>query len=145
MDQDAMSGLAIMQALVDGSMPHPSMADTMGFRQIEVSEGCARFRARADERHLNPAGTVHGGYGATLLDSVLGNAVHTRLEAGAGYVTVDLDVKMLAPIPLGEDIYAEAKVVRVTRRIGVAEGRIVDARDNILVLGTSTCVIFRPR
>ena len=54
---------------------------------------------KADERHLNPLGGVHGGFAATVLDSVTGCAVHSMLEAGAGYGTIDLNIKMCRPIP----------------------------------------------
>jgi uncharacterized protein (TIGR00369 family) len=48
--------------------------------------------ARADQRHLNPFGDVHGGFAATVLDSVTGCAVHSPLEAGVGCSTIDLQV-----------------------------------------------------
>ena len=38
-------------------------------------------------------GGVHGGFAATVLDTVTGCAIHTLLEAGVGYGTIDLNVK----------------------------------------------------
>lgn len=144
MNLSEMNGLEIMQALTDGTIPHPSIADTMSLRQIEVGKGFTKFRARADKRHLNPVGVVHGGFFSTLLDSAMGNAIHTELEAGVTYSTVDLSVKMLGPIPVDQDIFAEAKVLKVSKRVGVAEGRIMNSEGKILAHGTTTCVIVRP-
>ena len=43
----------------------------------------------------NPLGSVHGGIAATLLDSCMGCAVHTTLEAGVGFTTTDLQVRYI--------------------------------------------------
>jgi acyl-coenzyme A thioesterase PaaI-like protein len=55
-----MSGLELMQAMVDGTLPHPTMADTIPMRAAEVGRGYAKFRVRADSRHLNPLGGAEG-------------------------------------------------------------------------------------
>jgi acyl-coenzyme A thioesterase PaaI-like protein len=77
-----MSGLEVFQAMRDGKLPHPSMADTIPMRVTEASPGYVKFSARADRRHVNPLGGVHGGFAATVLDSVTGCAVHTLLSFG---------------------------------------------------------------
>ena len=58
------------------------MALLMDIRLIEVSKGRAVFRGNPQEFHYNTLGIVHGGYGATMLDSAMGCAVHTMLDAG---------------------------------------------------------------
>jgi hypothetical protein len=40
-------------------------------------------------------GSVHGGYAATLLDTVMGCAVHSWLKAGQGYTTLELKICLL--------------------------------------------------
>ena len=47
-----------------------------------VAEGRVVFRMPPAEEHLNPLGTVHGGWISTLLDSAMGCAVHSVLKAG---------------------------------------------------------------
>src|SRR5438067_13785357 len=94
-----MSGLELVQAITDGKLPHPTMADTIPMRISDAGRGHVTFRARADGRHLNPLGGVHGGFAATVLDSVTGCAVHTMLDAGVAYGTIDPNVKMLKAIP----------------------------------------------
>jgi len=39
-------------------------------------------------------------------------------------------------------VRAEARVISVTRRIGLAEGRVVDAAGRLYALGSTTCLIF---
>ena len=55
------TGLEILQRLIDGHYPAPSIGATMNFGLVEVSEGRAVFRGLPSERHLNPLGGVHGG------------------------------------------------------------------------------------
>ena len=73
--QRAMSGLEFVQGLVDGTLPLNSMAQTLGYDIVEVSKGRVVAAAEPHAGHLNPAGTVHGGLAATLLDSCMGLAI----------------------------------------------------------------------
>jgi uncharacterized protein (TIGR00369 family) len=139
-----MSGLEQMQAFCAGDV-EASISATMGMRPVEVSSGRAVFEATPDHRHLNPMGGVHGGYACTVLDSVTGCAVHTLLEAGASYGTVDLAVKMLRPLKSGQTYRAEGKVLHISLRLGVSEGSILDAEGRLVAHATCSCMITRPR
>ncbi len=140
-----LTGLELLQAAIDGKIPRASISGTMGMGRMEVERGRAVVHARADERHLNPMGGVHGGFAATVLDSATGCAVHTMLAAGESYGTVDLGVKMLRPIPLNADLVAEAKVTHISRTIGVSEASLRDAAGNLLASASAPCVIRRPQ
>jgi acyl-coenzyme A thioesterase PaaI-like protein len=50
---------------------------------MEVSEGAGDLPGHSRPAHLNPMGTIHGGWYATLLDSALGCAVHTMMPWAA--------------------------------------------------------------
>jgi acyl-coenzyme A thioesterase PaaI-like protein len=83
----SMDGLQIMQALLEGRFPYAQIAETLDFFLVEVDRGRAVFQGTPQEKHLNPMGTVHGGWYATLLDSAVGCAVQTMLPPGQGYTT----------------------------------------------------------
>jgi uncharacterized protein (TIGR00369 family) len=96
-----------------------------------------------DERHYNPLGTVHGGYAATLLDSCMGCAVHSLLEAGIGYTTMEFKVTLMRPLTSGMGkVRAIGTALNRGRRTAYAEGRLVDERDRLLAHGTTTCLLF---
>ena len=139
-----MSGLDMMQAMCDGIIPAPSMSHTIPMIATHVSEGYISFTVKADDRHLNPLGGVHGGFAATVLDSVTGCAVFSMLEAGVGYGTIDLNVKMCRPIPINQELYASGKVLNISKNLGIAEGTIIDENDKIYAHATATCMIIRP-
>lgn len=77
-----MSGLEYLRAFLTGELPPAPISALMGLSGVEVEEGRVLFRGEPGEQHLNPIGTVHGGFAATLLDSALGCAVHTTLPPG---------------------------------------------------------------
>ncbi|MFP5473926.1 MAG: PaaI family thioesterase, partial [Gammaproteobacteria bacterium] len=89
------SGLEVMQAMLAGELPYAEIARTLDIVLIEAVAGRAVFQGQPQVRHLNPLGTVHGGWFATLLDSALGCAVHTSLPAGRSYTTAELGINMV--------------------------------------------------
>ncbi|KXO85642.1 phenylacetic acid degradation protein [Acinetobacter venetianus] len=138
-----MTGLEIMQAFAQGLVPEPGIAKTMPMKPLEVEHGRIVFTAIADERHTNPLGGVHGGFAATVLDSVTGCATHTVLAAGEGYGTTDLNVKMCRPLPFNKQLIAEGKVINAGRNLVISEGYIRDEEGKLYAHATATNMIIR--
>jgi uncharacterized protein (TIGR00369 family) len=139
------SGLDYMRSLIAGEFPPPPIADLMDFTLVSVDEGHAVFRGVPGEQHLNPIGSVHGGFAATLLDSALGCAVHTTLPAGVGYSTLELALNLVRGItPATGPVLAEGSVVHAGRRTATAEARLT-AEDGgaLLAHAKTTCLILR--
>ena len=106
------TGLELMQAMLRGELPFPPIAQTLDFTIVEVGHGLAVFQGTPGVAHLNPMGTVHGGWFATLLDSALGCAVHTRMAAGQAYTTAELSVNIVRALtPKVTRVRAEGKVI----------------------------------
>jgi uncharacterized protein (TIGR00369 family) len=139
-----MSGLAFMRAIRDGELPPPPIAALMGMTVTDVDEGRAVFAAEPAEFHYNPIGVVHGGLAATLLDSALGCAVQTTLEAGVAYTTLEVKVNFVRPITLDTGrVLSEATVLHRGSKIATAEGRVTSERDGrLLAHATTTCLLF---
>jgi uncharacterized protein (TIGR00369 family) len=138
-----MSGLEFVQGLADGTLPLNTMAETLGYDVSEAWSGRVVVTAVPDRGHLNPAGTVHGGLAATMLDSCMGLAIHSTLEKGVGSTTLEFKISLLRPItPETGPIKAEGVVLSCGRRVGTAEGRVTDQQGRLLAHGTTTCLIF---
>src|SRR3954453_23169360 len=80
-------GSDFLRAIQDGELPPPPVAELLGFEIVEVAKGEVTFAMTPAEKHYNPIGSVHGGVVATLLDTVMGCALHTLLPRGAWYTT----------------------------------------------------------
>ena len=131
MNTQHLSGLEILEKLKEGIFPEPTMAVTIPMKIMHIEKGSIAFEAVASDRHLNPMGGVHGGFAATVLDSATGAAVHTMLRHGEIYGTVDLNVKMLRPVPLGKRLWARGKVVHISKRLGISEATLTDDQGKI--------------
>ncbi|AEG71589.1 PaaI family thioesterase [Ralstonia solanacearum] len=144
MNSQNMTGLELLRAVVAGQPSPSAMAETVPMTFVDVDFGRVKITARADDRHINPMGGVHGGFAATVLDSVTGCAMHSTLEAGIGYGTIDLQVKMLRPVPRNQDLVAEGSTVHVSRNIATSEGTLKSADGKLLATATATCFLKKP-
>jgi uncharacterized protein (TIGR00369 family) len=141
--QREMTGLEFVEGLVDGTLPLNTIAGTLGYDVVEAQSGRVVVTLHPSDAHLNPAGTVHGGLSAILLDSCMGLAVQSTLQKGVGQTTLEFKISLLRPItPQTGLIIAEGKVLSRGRRVGTAEGRLTDGRGALLAHGTTTCLIF---
>ncbi len=139
----SMTGLAYLQAMIDGELPPPPINGLMGMQATEASEGLVRFTCEPDEAAYNPIGVVHGGLVCTLLDSVAGCAVQTTLPAGQGYTSLEIKVSYLRPVRAGQGVLtATGRVTKPGRRVAFAEGDVRDAQGRLVATATSTCLVF---
>lgn len=145
----SLPGIEIIRRIARGDLPPPSMAATLGMElpEEEITEGAVVFCGRPGDHVLNPLGTVHGGFAATLLDSAMGCAVHTLLPPGVGYGTVELKVNFLRPILRDAGLVrVEGRVINAGRTLHLAEGRLIGQEDGRLYAhGTATCMVHAGR
>ncbi|MGV0958346.1 MAG: PaaI family thioesterase [Limnohabitans sp.] len=137
------TGLEVMQGLLSGALPYASIAKTLDFVLIEVSPGQAIFQGSPGLDHMNPLGTVHGGWFATLLDSALGCAVHTLMPPGRGYTTADLNVKLVKALtPKVQRVRAIGQVVHCGRQLATAEARLIGPDGTLYAHASTACLVF---
>ena len=142
---DKQDGLSLLRAIIAGDRP-PAIGRTMGFRLVEVERGRAVFEGEPGPHVLNPLGAVHGGFALALIDSACGCAVHSELDAGIGYTTVETKVNFTRPIDSrGPPIRCEGRVLSRGRQIATAEAYLRSAEGKLLAHGTSTLIILGAR
>ena len=138
-----MDGRDAIQAFVDRSLV-PPIGATLDFAITGVGDGTAEARFVPQEFHYNPIGSVHGGIAATLLDTVTGCAVHSRLPQGTGYTTLSLTVNYVRGMDTTTgEVRASASVTSLGRRVATAYGELEDAEGRTLATATATCLIVR--
>lgn|SRR5690606_8725441 len=143
MNPKEMTGLQLLQAMAAGHIPPASISQTIPMKPTVIESGQVTFEVQADQRHLNPLGGVHGGFAATVLDTVTGCAVHSALEAGIGYGTIDLNIKMCRPVPQNQPLTAVGELINMSKNLAISEGEIMDEDGKLYAHATATCMIIR--
>jgi uncharacterized protein (TIGR00369 family) len=141
----SMPGLEYLGAIAEGRIPGAPIASHLNMSIASVADGEVVFAATPDESLYNPIGMIHGGVAATMLDSAIGCAVHTKLPAGVRYSSIELKVSYLKAIHASAgEIRARGRVVKVGSRVGFAEAELHDEAGTLLATGSGSCLIVRP-
>lgn len=137
------TGLEMLRAMADGELPAPPIAALLGYGASEFDEGRAVFEGEMGEQHYNPMGVVHGGVAATLLDTALACAIHTRLPITTAYTTLELKVNYIRPVTAATGkVRAIGEVIHVGQRTATADGRLEDSEGRLLAHATTTCLLL---
>lgn len=138
------SGIEALRTLMERRLAPPIMV-LMNIWPVEVEDGRIVFEGEPGEEHYNPIGSIHGGFAMTILDSALGCAIHTKLPAGVGYATTDVQTRFIRGISHASGrVRCEGNVIHIGRTTAISEARLTDASGRILATATTACAIFRP-
>ena len=138
-----LSGLESLQAMLRGSLPYATITKTMDFMLMEAGDGRAVFQGVPSGAFLNPMGSLHGGWYATLLDSAMGCAVQTALPAGRAYTTAEMSMNIVRAVgPQVTRVRAEGYLLHCGRQLATAEGRLVGPDGTLYAHSTTTCLVF---
>jgi uncharacterized protein (TIGR00369 family) len=138
-----LSGRQAIEAIRTGQVAPPPMASLFGFDITDVGDGDVTFTCTPDESAYNPIGVVHGGLMCTLLDTVIGCAVHTTLPAGVGYTSLEIKVNYLRAVHANRGaLVARGRVTKPGRRVAFAEGEIHDSDGKLVATATGSCLVI---
>jgi uncharacterized protein (TIGR00369 family) len=139
-----MTGLEFLRYAQTVPEPPAYLGRLIGLSFDEIEYGQIKMSLVTRQDFANPLGTLHGGICATLLDSAMSCAVHTTLDAGVGYGTLELKVNYIRSVPVdGVRLTASASTIHVGRKTATAEGRVHDPEGRLVAHGTTTCIIHR--
>lgn len=141
----SMSGLEFLRGMADGTVPPPPIAVLMNMDIESVEQGRVTFGGTPDESHYNPIGVVHGGFAATMLDTVCGCAVHSTLPAGNAYTTIEIKVSFLRPLHTGTRLVATGVVTKPGSRVAFADATLATAEGVLVATASSSLLVFDPQ
>lgn len=107
----------------------------------ENGDGTVEYGFRADKRHGNPNGVLHGGCFTTFMDTVLGFEIIRT--TGRRCATIALDTKFMSNGKVGDWILGRVKIRRVTKSMAFIDGEVF-AEDNPVVLVSAVFRLFSP-
>jgi len=143
LELSALSGLDQIRAIFAGKTGHEGMVKTLDLHPVSAEEGFVVFEGSPTRAVYNPLGVVHGGWAATLLDTVMGCAVHSCMKAGERYTTLELKIAYhRALAEASGPVRAEGRVVSVGKRAAFAEGKLVDKDGRLCASATTTCLVY---
>jgi uncharacterized protein (TIGR00369 family) len=125
-----------------GRTPPPPAAATLGWELLEIDPdaGTIKVAFQADERFLNPAGAIQGGFVSAMLDDTLGPALVATLPDGHFASTVDLHVQFLRPARPGR-LVGEGRVVKRGKEVCFLAGELKGPDGRPVATATATSII----
>jgi uncharacterized protein (TIGR00369 family) len=137
-----LSGLEILHRISSGLIPGPPAAALVGFAPSFVMPGRVVFAYEPREEHYNTLGAVHGGILTTVLDTVMGCAISSKLDADVAPVTIELKTSFVHPVTLDSGVLrAEGRVVHPGARVATAEARLEGEDGTLYAHASSTWLI----
>lgn len=118
----------------------------LGMELVDIEPGRAKIRITHRDDLVQPAGILHGGVTASLIDTTIAHAILltepylAAQEEGARIVSVDLRIKYLRPVSQGS-VVCTATLPRLGRQIIHADAVVVDEREREIARGDSIYMI----
>ena len=132
----------------DSFAQQPAMATLgVGIESVAAGRVVLRMAHRADLTQQH--GFLHAGMVATALDSACGYAAFTLMPAGAGVLTIEFKINLLAPAR-GPLLHFEGHVTKSGRTLSVVDGRAFQsepgsAERKLVATMTATCLTVTGR
>jgi len=114
----------------------------MGFELVDVEPGRARLAMSWRADLCQPAGIMHGGAIASLVDTSIAHSIlltpvyKEAHKQGGRIVSLDLRIKYLRPVSAGK-IFCDARVTRLGRQIIHAVADVTDGEGKDVASGDS--------
>ena len=138
-----LSGLDFLRGIIVGRIPPPPIAVLFGMSILAAEPGQVTFGLDVGEHLYNPIGSVHGGVFCTLLDSAMGCAVHSSLDRGQAYTTLELKVNIVKALTVKTpSVVATGQVISAGRRVVTASGQITGPDGTLYAHATTTCLVL---
>jgi uncharacterized protein (TIGR00369 family) len=141
-DYHRLSGMEFLSKLMRDGTESP-MGELLNLSVVAVTDGEVAIRGVPDEKFYNPMFRIHGGWTSTLIDTALGSAVVTKIPAGTGVGTVQLNINLVRKIEVTTGpMIATAKVLHAGRSMLTAEVKVCDEKGVLYAHGSGTFMVY---
>ena len=137
------TGLDYLHRIIAGQIRGVPIGETLGFRLVEAEKGRVLLVGNPDVRSYNLLGSVHGGWGAAILDTAMALSTLSTLDETQAFTTVDIRINYLRPLTTATgEVRAEGRVLQGGRRLSYGEARLTDKDGKLICHGTGSCLIL---
>ena len=142
-DFEQLTGLERLRHFERNTEQRFGVARMLGYEIRRIDSGQVELQFEPKEEHLNLFSTVHGGILASLLDTGMGCALMTLLEAGEHHTIVDLHAKYLRPVTLQKSpLIVRCEVEHRGKRQCTMSGDVVCPDGKLCATATATAMIL---
>jgi uncharacterized protein (TIGR00369 family) len=134
-------------ARIQASFGKQAFMTTLGARLTHVAPGEVEIELPVSPHLCQQHGFVHAGAVSSIADSAAGYAALTTMPAGAGILTAEFKINLLAPAA-GERLIARGKVVKAGRTLTLAMAEVfaeANGTSKLCALLTATCMTIAGR
>lgn len=121
----------------------PNCDLTLGLVCLEKSTpGVTVWQMRVDDRFLNPAGIVQGGFLSAALDSAMGASAVTSCQGRkVSVANTEMKVSFIRSAVVGDVLTCTATTLKAGSTIAFLEGKIVNSRGELIATASSSYLI----
>lgn len=142
-DLPKLSGLERMRHFEEHANERFGFAKFLAYEIEQVDSGEVVLRYEPLSEHVNLLATIHGGVLASLLDTVMGCALMTMLDAGEQHTIIDLHTKFLRPVNVETGVLRVCGIVdHRGRRQCTMSGKIIAPEKRLCATGLATAMIL---
>jgi uncharacterized protein (TIGR00369 family) len=125
----------------------PNCDLTLGLVCLDKSQpGVTVWQMKVDERFLNPAGIIQGGFLSAMLDSAMGaSAVTTVSGKKVTVANTEMKVSFIRSAVAGDVLTCTATVLKPGNTIAFLEGKILNQRGELVATASSSYLIRERR
>ena len=121
----------------------PNCDLTLGLTCVAKSiDATTVWRMRVDERFLNPAGVVQGGFLSAMMDSAMGaSAVMSVADRKVNVANTEIKASFLRTVRAGDVLTCTATVLKPGSVVAFLGARVVDNKERLVATASSTYLI----
>ncbi|RDJ22927.1 PaaI family thioesterase [Bosea caraganae] len=134
-------------ARIGASFGKQAFMATLGAKLLRVAPGEVDIELPVSPHLCQQHGFVHAGAVSSIADSACGYAALTTMPGGAGILTAEFKINLLAPAA-GERLIARGKVIKAGRTLTLAMAEVfAEAKgvSKLCALMTATCMTIAGR
>ena len=109
----------------------------LGMELLELEAGHARVGMTVTEHHINFLNTVFGGIVMALADQAFGYAANSLRRPS---VASQFNIHLLTAPAVGDRLFAEGRVLKGGRRVGVSEVVVTNQDGKLIARATATTI-----
>jgi uncharacterized protein (TIGR00369 family) len=138
---DALSGRALMESYIDGTIEPPPIGHILGGGLTEVDGDAVGWTFPTTEWLCSPAPFLYGGAIAGMMDITLSSAYTLAMEASQIGAPMDIKIQFLRPVyPNTGELTGRAEIVHAGRNMIVARSELHDATGKRVALATGSAL-----